>query len=128
MQKIKGQGARTVGDGVGQGHDGDGEEGRHSLVDVVPVDLDHIDHHQGPCQDQRRACTVGGDAGCEHTEADTSILRSSYGRCLTLYSLLRLPAGIRDPVWLLLGSFCPDQKAKLCLSPGTAENTEIQDK
>ena len=39
----------TIGDGVGEGHDADGQKRWNSLVDVVPVDLGRVDHHERAC-------------------------------------------------------------------------------
>ena len=48
-------GDHAVGDGVGEGHDGDGQEGWDSVAHVAPVDLDDGAHHHGPDEDQYAA-------------------------------------------------------------------------
>ncbi len=46
-------------------HDGDSDEGRHSLVDIIPVNLRDVDHHERSRQDEGRTGAVYRDAGCE---------------------------------------------------------------
>ena len=47
-------GADAVGDGVGERHDGDGQEGRDGEFVAVPVDVPDLRHHQEPDHDERR--------------------------------------------------------------------------
>jgi hypothetical protein len=56
MQRNEGADAadEAVGDGVGEGHDHDGDERRHALAQILPVDLHHgLDHHDAH-EHQRR--------------------------------------------------------------------------
>lgn len=49
-------------------HDRDGDEGRHSLIDIVPVNLGDVDHHESACQDQGRAGAIHRNARCTPTD------------------------------------------------------------
>ena len=43
----------AVRDGIGEAHDGDGEEGGNGGCGVFPVDIDHVAHHQYAHVDER---------------------------------------------------------------------------
>ena len=60
----------TIGNGVGEGHDGDGKEGGDGLDGVAPLDVLDVLHHQGAHQDEGGARGVGGDGGQDGGEEE----------------------------------------------------------
>lgn len=68
----------TVGNAVCKGHDTDGEEGWNGLIDVVPVDLGSVNHHERPCQDQRRPRAVHWNGCCKGIKAMSTDSSSLY--------------------------------------------------
>ena len=63
-------GDETVGDGVREAHDGDGEESRHGVAHVAPVDLGDGANHHGSDQDENAARGPGRDRREDGREED----------------------------------------------------------
>ena len=54
----------TIGNGVGEGHHDNCEEGRNGISSSAPGDGSHIHHHEGPYHQQGGPHCIGGDASC----------------------------------------------------------------
>ena len=63
-------GDEAVGDGVGEGHDGDGQEGRHGVAQVLPVHVDDGRGHHATDQDEDAARGPRRDRGEDGREED----------------------------------------------------------
>ena len=63
-REIGQRGWRTIGNGVGEGHDDDGDKSGDCVQDVLPGNFGNIDHHESTHQDEGRAGGENRDAGC----------------------------------------------------------------
>lgn len=63
-------GDQTVGNGVGKGHERNGEESRNGIAQVAPVDLSNGLHHHGTDQNQHAASGPRRDRGKDGSKED----------------------------------------------------------